>query len=91
MTKIPRQKFNYGAPSTEGDIPPLEITDVQPLIDHIRAIKEHLQEAWEPIERDLALQVINKALVAIVDFRALDAAHRDGVLSERPGHGLWAG
>jgi hypothetical protein len=82
MTKIPKQKFNYGAPSTEGDIPPLEITDVQPLLEHLAAIRGHLASAWATDELPEAMRALSTARVALVEFRELEAIHRERILGE---------
>lgn len=80
MTKIPRRKFNYGARATEGDIPPLEITEVQPILDQLAAIRAHLLEAWPANERAEADAVLRFATCALGAFQALNDLHREHVL-----------
>jgi hypothetical protein len=82
MTKIPKQKFNYGAPSTEGDIPPREITDVQPLLEHLDALVKHVTQAWDEREALKAHEWLDDARYALRGFKVLDAEHRERILAE---------
>jgi hypothetical protein len=86
--KVPKKKFFYGTPSTQGDIPPRELTDVQPLLDHLAAIATHIQQAWDDDERTEADAVLRFATCALSAFQAMNAEHRARVLGDLPGHGL---